>query len=431
MSEVLREGRVLPDEDLKQVKVLYVEDEGTIRESLAKLLRRYLPHLMLASNGQEGLTCFKKELPDIVLTDIRMPKLDGLEMSKEIKQIAPNTQIIVMTAFGDSEYLLKAIEIGLNGYLIKPINKDSLLKLLNDAARFVLAQKSKERFDRYTQQILDFQQNLIIVFDENFILKRANKSFLDYFDCTCVEDFTKRFGDLSKVARLGSEEGEFNREFLELVISDAEHTHTITFTGEPQTRGRFFAVGASRLLMDLKWEGEYIASFTDITSFKEENEKLQLQATTDMLTGIDNRFKFDEIIDEWRACGNDYSVIYFDIDHFKRINDRYGHDKGDEILSDLACLVRDLLRDEDVFARLGGEEFIILLKNMPLKRASEVAERIRHVVEFYPFALDRCVTCSFGVAKSQEGETPEETIKRADSAMYVAKRSGRNRVEIA
>ncbi|MGP1580180.1 MAG: diguanylate cyclase [Wolinella sp.] len=431
MSETLHEGRVLPSEELSQVKVLYVEDEAVIRESLAKLLRRYLPNFIIATNGEEGLARFKEELPEIVLTDIRMPKLDGLEMSKEIKRIAPNTQIVVMTAFSDSEYLLKAIEIGLNGYLVKPISRDNLVKLLNNAARFVVAQRSKERFNRYTQQILDFQKNLIVVFDKNFILKRANKSFLDYFGCECIEDFIRRFGSLSKVAILESEEGEFNQEFLELVISDVGHTHTITFEGDPKGQGRFFAVGTSKLLMDLKWEGEYIASFTDITSFREENQKLQLQATTDTLTGIDNRFKFQEITEEWRAEGNDYSVIYFDIDHFKHINDQYGHDKGDEILSDLACLVRALLRGEDIFARLGGEEFIILLKNTTLERASEVAERIRHLVELHPFALDRCVTCSFGVAKSQNGETPEETIKRADSAMYIAKRSGRNRIQTA
>lgn len=433
MSEFHKEERVMPSEELKKVKVLYVEDEEMIRESLAMLLRRYVPHLILASNGEEGLECFKNENPDIVVSDIRMPKMDGLDMAREIKHLSPLTPIIITTAFGDSEYLLKGIEIGLNGYLIKPINKNSLFKFLNESARNVLAQKAKERFNRYTQQILDFQQNLVVVIDENLALKRANKSFLDYFGCESLEEFVARYEDWSSLIAVNYDEkgnGAFDVRFLESIIEDKSEGHTLIFHAQGTMTERFFTLSASKLVGEGEWESEYIVSFTDITTFEKENKKLQRQATTDTLTGIDNRFRLQEILGEWEHKSESYSVIFFDIDHFKQINDEFGHDKGDEILIELANLVRQELRSEDIFARLGGEEFVVLLRNAPLERGGEVAERLRQSIECHDFPIGRMVSCSFGVAKNQPYEKPEEAIKRADSAMYLAKRSGRNRVEV-
>lgn len=433
MGEFSKEERVVPSEDLRKIKVLYVEDEEIIRESLAALLRRYVPHLLLASNGQEGLEVFERERPEIVISDIRMPKIDGLEMARQMKESLPDVQVIITTAFGDSDYLLRAIEIGLNGYLIKPINKNNLFKFLNESARHVLAQKAKERFNRYTQQILDFQQNLVVVIDENFAIKRANKSFLDYFDCTVVEEFVLTYGDLTKVISLSYSREEakgFDKFFLEAVIGDVGHSHSLILHSQGGESGRFFTVSASKLVGEGEWESEYIVSFTDITSFEKENKKLQRQATTDTLTGIDNRFRLQEILEEWKARDESYGVIFFDIDHFKQINDEYGHDKGDEILVGLARLIKTELRDEDIFARLGGEEFVVLLKGASLPKATEIAQRLRQAIEQHPFPMQRRVSCSFGVAKNQFREEPEETIKRADLAMYLAKRAGRNRVEV-
>lgn len=425
MNSFAKDERVAPSIDLKSVKVLYVEDEQIIRESLAMLLRRYVPNLYLASNGEEGLEKFKELRPEIVLSDICMPRLNGLDMAKIMKEIAPDTQVIIMTAFGDSEYLLKAIEIGLSGYLIKPINKNSLFRLLNESARYALAQHAKERFNRYTQQIFDLQQNLLVVLDDNMVIQRANKSFLDYFSCSSKEEFSEKYKNITNAVALACQNN-FNAEFIERVIADGQNSHSVTLCNKEEST-RYFTISASKIDME---EGEYIVSFTDVTSFEKENKKLQHQAMTDTLTGIDNRLKFQEVLDEWKAHGEEFSVIFFDIDHFKQINDEFGHDKGDDILSELAKLVRSMLRDDDVFARLGGEEFVILLRHVNLDKSVEIAERIRHMVEQTKFSIDHAVTCSFGVARSSINEESALTIKRADSAMYLAKRSGRNRVEV-
>ncbi len=121
----------------------------------------------------------------------------------------------------------------------------------------------------------------------------------------------------------------------------------------------------------------------------------------------------------------------FDIDHFKRINDTYGHDAGDRVLKSLAQEVRTALRSIDIFARLGGEEFAVILPETLLVPALSVAERIREEIEEMAITYDKItlkITISLGVTQQEEGETVEDLLKRSDEALYEAKRNGRNRV---
>ena len=161
--------------------------------------------------------------------------------------------------------------------------------------------------------------------------------------------------------------------------------------------------------------------------------KLRLMAIYDNLTGIYNRHMFLEVFEKELAnrsrYDRDLSLIMFDIDHFKQINDRYGHGVGDQVLSSLTVLVRDHLRRSDTFARWGGEEFLILLTETDIESAARVAEMLRNRIENHPFERVRGVTCSFGVTDVQEGETHTNVIiDRADRLLYRAKGEGRNRV---
>lgn len=112
---------------LKELKVLLVEDETKLSKFLKDAIAEYFTSLTVAKDGAEGIKKFKKTNPDIVITDIMMPNLDGLEMAKEIKKLKPNTHIIVLSAFSEKEKLLKAIDIGVNKYFIKPFDTDELL----------------------------------------------------------------------------------------------------------------------------------------------------------------------------------------------------------------------------------------------------------------------------------------------------------------
>jgi len=174
--------------------------------------------------------------------------------------------------------------------------------------------------------------------------------------------------------------------------------------------------------------------FRDITDRKEMEKNLEKLATIDILTGAYNRSKFDEIIkrEMERAVRFDLllSLIMFDIDHFKEINDTYGHLAGDNVLRKIADIVRENMRKIDYFVRWGGEEFIIIAPETDLKRAKALSERIRRVTEDKRFEKTEKVTLSFGLTEFQKSDTVDTFIKRADDAMYLAKKSGRNRIKI-
>ncbi len=161
--------------------------------------------------------------------------------------------------------------------------------------------------------------------------------------------------------------------------------------------------------------------------------KLGEMAYTDPLTGITNRIQFNRFLEaemeKTRRYGGVFSVIFFDIDHFKSINDKYGHLTGDAILCELTERVHRVNRSSDIFARYGGEEFIILATATDLHGASLHAERLRSEISESVFSDNIQVTCSFGVTEfDPKNDTATSLINRADAAMYAAKHDGRNRV---
>ncbi len=192
-----------------------------------------------------------------------------------------------------------------------------------------------------------------------------------------------------------------------------------------------------------------IGSLVDITSLKQaeealsrSNQRLEQEVArrtreleelllTDPLTGVGNRrFLVERLraeVAKSRRHHQPLSVVFTDLDHFKQINDRYGHSGGDEVLCHVAELLKDSLRNEDMIGRFGGEEFVMLLTATPLEQALLVAERIRVSLGTTPTSLEACtVTASFGVAELNPGESAEELLNRSDRALYAAKEAGRN-----
>ena len=166
-------------------------------------------------------------------------------------------------------------------------------------------------------------------------------------------------------------------------------------------------------------------------------DKLQKEANTDSHTGCYNKGYFNNALDlevkKSKITGNPLSLIVFDLDHFKKLNDNYGHDAGDYVLKDVAAQIRaGGVRDQDIFARYGGEEFVILLPKTNLKQSFEIAERLRKLIENHEFNYEGNrlpVTMSVGVADYRQGVTTgTDLFKRADEAVYKSKQGGRNQV---
>ena len=164
------------------------------------------------------------------------------------------------------------------------------------------------------------------------------------------------------------------------------------------------------------------------------HEQMSLMAHTDPLTNIYNRLHFgnflDAEIDRVKRYGGTFSIIFFDLDRFKEINDEYGHLVGDEVLKQVAEVVQHANRNADIFARYGGEEFIILAPSTDIAGARIHAERLREDIENHRFNEIYKLTCSFGITeyKADADDVPS-LFKRADTALYNAKNLGRNRVE--
>ena len=165
---------------------------------------------------------------------------------------------------------------------------------------------------------------------------------------------------------------------------------------------------------------------------QKKNEVLKTLAITDELTGLYNRHFIDQWIEKEMASTDRYqkplSMIIIDLDHFKRVNDKWGHPVGDKVLKFTADIIRSNLRKSDVLARMGGEEFAIFLPQCPTKNAIIVAEKLRKLMENADFPIVGKVTASFGVSERWQGESFNSWYKRADEALYCAKEGGRNRV---
>jgi diguanylate cyclase (GGDEF)-like protein len=155
-------------------------------------------------------------------------------------------------------------------------------------------------------------------------------------------------------------------------------------------------------------------------------------ARTDALTGISNRYHIEECVERELEALARYErplcIILFDIDHFKQINDTLGHEAGDQVLQRLSKEVKACLRLSDQFGRWGGEEFLILAVNTPIRDGVLLAERLREHIAQLAFDGLKQVTVSMGVAAGRSGESVKSLVARADTAMYEAKQSGRNRV---
>lgn len=433
-------------EILTSIKVLYVEDEDDVRNFTAKTLTAIVKEVVLAANGQEGVEQFKQN-PDIdlIITDINMPKLGGLEMCEEIQQINKDIPIVITSAHNDPDFLKKAIDIGVDAYAMKPVDLYQLLECMVKAIEPIYLRKQLQEINsslenkveegiKQIKLILDSQDNIVVVTDGAKI-SQVNKKFLDFFKIDCLDEFLK---DNQCIFNFFKQEENFfscpNATIDETWIDALKKLPEISRVVKIENCNgdeRIFTIKIH------EYEAEsmhYVISFTDITEIKQKSNLLEYQANHDQLTGLYNRQKFQSIfskeINRTLRYKDELSLIMFDIDFFKIINDTFGHEVGDKVLCDVSKVLQNSIRQSDSAVRWGGEEFIILLPETSLENATAVAHKIKENLELFSFEYmnDRDVTASFGVTQLNSSDSDTTFINRADQALYEAKRQGRNRI---
>ena len=421
---------------LKQINLLYVEDDSMIRSIFEKRLGKRVRKLFVGQNGAEGLELFEKEPIDIILTDINMPIMNGLEMIEKIRAKKPKIPIIIMSAHQESHYLLDAIDLNVTGYLTKPIDSGKLDEMLEMQARTILFEKECAQQYAMLQKIIDTDPNMIIIRDREQI-HYANKTFLEFFASRDLEDFYTIHRSLPSTFVknknfLHPELCKPGESFIDLLLRTPHHERVVSMLDIRSFTPKTFLIKIS--VLD-EIQGTYLWNFIDITDMTLEKIRMEDIAYHDKLTGAYNRQKMDEIIHyemlQQKRYHTPLSFAILDIDHFKRINDTYGHRMGDEILKLFAQTIEKNLRKTDTFARWGGEEFVILLTQTDLRQAEIAMEKLRSAIEETRHPVADQITASFGITQICETDTFDEVYNRADTALYEAKEKGRNRVETA
>ncbi len=286
---------------------------------------------------------------------------------------------------------------------------------------------------RLLQEVLDGDLSFLMVSDSTEIIL-ANKTMLDFFGYNSLDEFKQHHKHISS-AFVKVEDENF-------LCTHMDDEHWIDYLQREQknrelkvlikkdNQNRYFKPHAKEIIIENRTL--HIIIFDEITQELEKIKILKEVASKDALTKLFNRGKFDDVLAKEISLTNStlspLSIVFLDIDHFKVVNDTYGHDVGDYILVELANILRSTIRKGDFVARWGGEEFVVTLQSTDTTQATILAEKIRKNIEEHHFASGGNQTISLGVTQYIDNETQDAFIKRVDEALYEAKNSGRNRV---
>jgi two-component system, cell cycle response regulator len=317
-------------------------------------------------------------------------------------------------------------------------NRETVLLILRDISKFEEAVQTAQKLNHELQKevdilqgVIDQQTNIVFVCSENNIIS-ANKSFFKFFNVNSLDQFRSDHKHISNT--FIHHKNFFSlKDKSKLWISEIQRltpeNRIVSIIDLQRFEPKAFNVQISNLDSN---NDNFVVTFTDITEIKLESQKYHYHATHDALTRIYNRsYYFDKISQEINYAqryDTSFSIILFDIDHFKKFNDTYGHLKGDEVLVAVTSLINKNIRASDTLARWGGEEFIILLEKTTIDTAELMAENFRQLIEDLNIKDVGTVTSSFGVTQFKPNDTQDTILKRADEALYKAKEAGRNTV---
>lgn len=447
-------------------RVLVVDDiPANVKLLEAKLGAEYFD-VVTASNGLEALAKVASEKPDIVLLDVMMPGMDGFEVCRRIKKdpASAHLPVVMVTALDQLSDRVTGLEAGADDFLTKPVNDVALfarvrslvrLKTMVDELRLRQATgESMGLMDQIDNADGAARSRILIVEDRATSAQRIAETLERDNDVTTVAETTEavvqaKGGDFDLIiCSLSLDRQDGLR--LCATLRSLETTRqtpilAMVEEGDMKRLVRALDIGVNDYLMRPIESSELTARVRTQLRRKRYADRLRhsLQlslemAITDQLTGLFNRRYMSRhlgtLISSAQTTGKPVSFLILDIDYFKHINDTYGHDVGDEVLREFSGRISANVRGIDLACRYGGEEFVVVMPDTDLTFAYMVAERLRQAVADIPFTIgvapgQLSVTISVGVTSTEgAGDTAEALLRRADQALYRAKRDGRNRV---
>lgn len=414
----------------QDVKILYIEEEKFSREKLLRVLKRRFANVHVAIDDVEGYQLYQRYQPDLVICDIKMNQTSGFELIKKFRALNEQVQVIATTAYDDHDFFTQSMANKVNHFILKPIDLDLLLQAIQKSIYQMQLEKELAKQKKITRAILDIQDNLIFVIENNEITE-FNQAFSNFTGISKIQTH------LHKSKLLSS-----------FFVDDTNYFYPkdksrwfeeILDTGKNTVKVHWKANDSKDVIFLLKTESipgtnQNLFVCKDITALEDVSKKNRQLVLMDSLTNSINRLEIDDILEmemkRAERLGQAFSIILIDIDFFKRVNDRFGQQAGDQVLHTISTIVQQRIRESDIFARWGGEEFFLLTHGTDGKGAMELAESIRSIIEDFQFKDINKITCSFGIAEFIRGKAKNDLILEAEQALIQSKNNGRNCVTL-
>lgn len=450
-------------------RVLVVDDNSTNRRLMQATLEAKYYTVMLAANGPEALAAALNFSPQVILLDIMMPGMDGFEVCRRLKSDdrTRHIPVVMLTALNDAEDRVRGLNAGADDFLSKPVAEVDLTARLDTLTRYYeVANELRQRsapgagelnLTTAEQEVLDRPGGVLIIDGDRRNAERVAKPLREaghdavVWDKNLNADIDFNGGLGLVIVSLSDQQHDALRLVAQLrsLYFDKYIAILVSFVqGDEKIAFDALKLGANDLVMEPMNPPELLARvstqlrrarYLDVLRQRvDRNVELSM---IDQLTGLYNRrFMSEQLQRQMRrahSAKQPLSVVALDIDHFKQVNDRFGHAAGDRILQELANRLRVNIRPSDVPCRPGGEEFIVIMPATDPAQASRGAERLRRAVGGEPFFASEeepelTITISVGVATRLDTEmASEDLLRRADEALYRAKAAGRNCVEVA
>ena len=447
-------------------RVLVVDDiEANRRVLQAKLEAKYFD-VVLAKDGFDALEKVDTENPEIILLDIMMPGMDGFEVCRRLKADpkVSHIPVVMVTALNDQEDRVRGLECGAEDFITKPVDDFALMSRIEALMRYnAVARELRDReasgrrmgaLDENDQEAIQ-RPSRVLVLDSNErtasrhakVLQNAGHHAITLAQAGSLANATTGV-DIILLSMMGQSFDPL-RLCAHFKMNDRTRALSIISVcdpGDKQVGIRALELGASDIILTPVDKHELLARvktqskrtrYVEILR-KRVDRGLEL-SVIDPLTGLYNRRyminQLEQLMHRSLMGGKPVSLLIADIDHFKSVNDTWGHDVGDLVLKEFADRLKQGVRPMDVVCRQGGEEFVIVMPETSGDIAVTVGERVRQVIAGKPFEVQEIgqkldITVSVGVASlTGSRDTADAFLKRADEALYVAKSSGRNRVE--